>query len=451
MKVFIFTGPTLRAEEGRRELEAHFLPPVAQGEVYRASLERPHAIGIIDGYFEQAPAVTHKEILWAMSQGIHVFGSASMGALRAAELSAFGMEGVGRIYRDFQRGALEDDDEVAVMHASSEDGYRALSEAMVNVRATLRRARAEGVLDAATRSGLERIAKELFYADRAWPVILAAAARQGLPERRLEALRAWLPGGRVDQKREDALELLRTLRKRLAGKPAPKQVRYTFEPTDSWEELRSGAAHLPLGADGGDASLRAALLEELRLEPRHAEAQGAALARALALAETSRRGVRHTGDKLQETEAALRQELGLEEPERFQRWLEENGVEDLPRLLRDEADLRWVRAMYSQALRRSLPDHLRVTGRYTALVDRARDKARVLRELGLEEPSLETAGVTERELWRWYFGERLGRPEPGDLERHALTEGFKDVHELERAALRELLYTRGPRLAVAGD
>ena len=50
-----------------------------------------------------------------MSQGIHVFGSASMGALRA-ELCPFGMVGVGRIFEAYRDGELEDDDEVAVIH-----------------------------------------------------------------------------------------------------------------------------------------------------------------------------------------------------------------------------------------------------------------------------------------------------------------------------------------------
>ena len=59
------------------------------------ALERPVAIGLIDGYFERVPSVSHKEILWAMSQGIVVIGAASMGALRAAELAPFGMLGVG--------------------------------------------------------------------------------------------------------------------------------------------------------------------------------------------------------------------------------------------------------------------------------------------------------------------------------------------------------------------
>jgi hypothetical protein len=70
----------------------------------------------VDGYFERVPAVWHKEVLWAISQGIRVYGSASMGALRAAELSAFGMIGIGKIFEWYRDGVIERDDEVAVAH-----------------------------------------------------------------------------------------------------------------------------------------------------------------------------------------------------------------------------------------------------------------------------------------------------------------------------------------------
>ena len=94
-------------------------------------------IRTIDGYFDRVPAVWHKEILWAMSRGIHLFGCSSMGALRAAELEAFGMVGVGEVFRMFRDGVLEDDDEVAVIHGPSDAAYVTLTEALVNIRATL--------------------------------------------------------------------------------------------------------------------------------------------------------------------------------------------------------------------------------------------------------------------------------------------------------------------------
>ena len=63
MTAIVFVGPTLRPEEIAGAGDFVCLPPVAQGDVYRAARSRPRAIGIIDGYFSGAPAVWHKEIL----------------------------------------------------------------------------------------------------------------------------------------------------------------------------------------------------------------------------------------------------------------------------------------------------------------------------------------------------------------------------------------------------
>ena len=245
MTVYIFTGPTLLPTEGQRQLDAVFLPPVSQGDVYRASLENPRAIGIIDGYFERVPAVWHKEILWAMTQGIHVSGSASMGALRAAELAPFGMRGVGTIFEAYRDGVLEDDDEVALTHGPEDTGFRALSEPMVNIRRTLADAEAAHVLSVDTRAALERIAKALFYPERSYLRILRLGAERGLRPTELAALRRWLPGGHVNQKREDALAMLRVMREELAADPAPKRVSFTLEHTHHWDCVMTEIAPLP--------------------------------------------------------------------------------------------------------------------------------------------------------------------------------------------------------------
>src|SRR5690242_11394092 len=211
MKSIIFVGPTLSPCDVSDVLDAVCLPPVAHGDVYRAALKWPSAIGIIDGYFERVPSVWHKEILWAMSQGIYVFGSASMGALRAAELSPFGMTGVGAIFEAYWDGVLEDDDEVAVAHGSGGASYRAGTDAMVNIRSTLLRARVERILDAEVVDLLLQIAKKLFYPERSYARILEVAAERLVPLNQLDDFRKWLPAGAVNQKREDALLMLRAM------------------------------------------------------------------------------------------------------------------------------------------------------------------------------------------------------------------------------------------------
>src|SRR5258706_16458010 len=126
MSIFVFLGPTLAVAEASRILDATYLPPVAMGDLYdlmKREPEMPRVIAIIDGLFETVPAVWHKEILFALSQGVHVIGSSSMGALRAAELHSFGMKGIGKIFEAYRDGVLDADDEVAVVHGDASSGF----------------------------------------------------------------------------------------------------------------------------------------------------------------------------------------------------------------------------------------------------------------------------------------------------------------------------------------
>jgi hypothetical protein len=235
----MFCGPSLASVDIPRGLQVDVRPPAVRGDVLRAALSRPAAIALIDGYFHQVPAVWHKEILWAMSEGIHVFGAASMGAMRAAELAPFGMEGVGRVFEWYRAGVLCDDDEVAVTHASADHGYRPLSEAMVNIRVTLRAATVATVVRQETRVELEKLAKSLFYPDRTYPRLLASADQTQTPRSEIAALRDWLPSGRIDQKRADAVLLLQCLAEREREGWTPKGVEYVFAHTNAWEVLRN--------------------------------------------------------------------------------------------------------------------------------------------------------------------------------------------------------------------
>ncbi len=248
---YVFLGPTLALAEARAEFSsAVYLPPVAAGDVCRLWQRQPRAIGIIDGYFEHVPAVWHKEIMWIMERGVHVFGSAGMGALRAAELEAFGMRGVGRVYQAVKDGTLDRDDEVAVAHEPGPRGYQALSEAMVNIRATLRAAREAEIISDATREALTAAGAALFYQDRTWPAVLEAAEGAGADPDETSALRDWLPAGEVDQQADDAMAMLRQMREFLAGDPAPLQVRWTIADTTRWQAAMRHA--IGDGRDPGD-------------------------------------------------------------------------------------------------------------------------------------------------------------------------------------------------------
>jgi hypothetical protein len=372
MKVIVFTGPTLSPREVMEVIDATCLPPVSQGDVYRAVAGRPDAIGIIDGYFERVPAVWHKEILWAMSEGVHVFGSASMGALRAAELVPFGMEGVGAIFEAYRDGVLEDDDEVALVHGRPEDDYRAGSEPMVNIRATLARASAEGILGEPARGWLERTAKELFYAERSYARIIELAAARGAPPEELEAFRRWLPEGAVNQKRDDALAMLRAMREFLASDPGPKRVSYVFEETMFWEALRRSAGEV---SSGPQSAVDALVLDQLGRDPEALErARAGALGWWLAAERARREGYSIDAFARLDQAAEFCCVRGLSDSADVARWLESNqcGRERLDSILESRALAAREENRAGAGLEDYLLDYLRWSGGYAALLARAR-------------------------------------------------------------------------------
>lgn len=214
----LFVGPSLPdAVELTRDTDIEVLPPVAAGDLLRLSLSAGDVIGIIDGYFHQVGAVRHKEILAVLAQGVRVLGASSMGALRAAELDRFGMEGVGSVYADYRDGRLEADDEVTLMHSTAEEGYAPLSEPLVCVRATLAKAVAEGACDAATASSLVEILARRPFGLRSFDALISVGEQAGKDAQEMRRLRSYCIGNRVDPKREDALLLLDALLS--AGRP----------------------------------------------------------------------------------------------------------------------------------------------------------------------------------------------------------------------------------------
>jgi hypothetical protein len=444
VSVYVFTGPTISPAEARAELEAVYLPPGAEGDVYRAALKRPQAIGIIDGYFQSTPTVRHKEILWAMSRGIHVFGSSSIGALRAAELAVFGMEGVGTIFELYRDGVLEDDDEVAVAHGPPETGFLAGSEAMVNIRQTLRKAELVGIISKELGTVLEKIGKDLFYADRNYSVLLRCASEYRQWEAELARFQQWLPTGQINQKREDALTMLRVMRRRLAQGLQAKMVSYSFEHTSMWESAwrQSGELRFDSNADPGAVVLEP-ILDELRLEGDQFKQHSlAALERFLAIREADRLGVKVTDRRRKKAEQAFRRERNLGDVAELERWMNNNGLNrhEFDTLMMDEARARWIHQRFQSAAVSRLAGELRLSGDYPRLVARALAKDDLLESLGLKNPCLRSAGLTENQLLNWYFEELLHQPVPDDVGSYARELGFASPDAFRRALLKEYLY-----------
>ncbi len=145
-KTIVFGGPSLPSVPNKawQELleKVQICPPAQQGDVLAAIDGNPKTLILLDGYYFDScdytiPALKHEELLDALNAGVRIIGAASMGALYAAELTGYGMHGVGQVFEWFRDGVLKGKDEVVVLHLPQEFGYKLMTVALVEVRYAL--------------------------------------------------------------------------------------------------------------------------------------------------------------------------------------------------------------------------------------------------------------------------------------------------------------------------
>lgn len=207
--IVVFLGPSLPWQEAADIVPgAEFRPPIRRGDLVKLVDDPPAITAIVDGLLFHNFAISPKEVLLLLRAGAPVYGSSSIGALRAVELEPFGMRGIGRVFRMYRSGRIDADDEVAM--AYSADGCEALSDAMVNIRHGLSLAQAAGVISGEEARALARVAKRLYFPERTWERVLVETRRY-IPVTTSAALATFLRAERPDVKRDDAIELLRTI------------------------------------------------------------------------------------------------------------------------------------------------------------------------------------------------------------------------------------------------
>lgn len=220
----VFLGPTwpdaiLPAGMTRR-------PPARAGDLAALLFERPPGVvGLIDGAFEQAPSVWHKEIMDLLAHGVAVYGGASLGALRAAELDRFGMVGVGRVYEAYRSGSLLRDDAVMVTHAPAELGFRPLTVSLVDAEAAI----AALPMPPRDRRMLQRVARTISFRERTWTRCMEEVERRS--GRRRGDLRQLLENPPTSIKRKDAELLVTAISawQRSPVRPAAVEVPVTIQ------------------------------------------------------------------------------------------------------------------------------------------------------------------------------------------------------------------------------
>lgn len=204
--IHVFTGPTLSPNDPALQDRAlRVLPPIRHGDLFDPQIKNGDTAVIIDGVYHQAPAVRHKEIIWALGRGVRVIGAASIGALRAAELKSCGMLGVGTVWRSYANGHLDGDDEVAVGQSTDGD-LRSCTWPLVRVRHVVSTAMYKEVIDPAQADRLIDLSAGVYYAHRSLDALRSISRREA------PAFAEWLADALAadphfgDVKRTDALE-----------------------------------------------------------------------------------------------------------------------------------------------------------------------------------------------------------------------------------------------------
>lgn len=212
-RVSAFIGPTISRKDARDVLDANFFGPAKMGDVYRVLGAGVELIVLIDGVFHQQQAVWQRELLEAIELGVKVIGASSMGALRAAELHAFGMIGHGQVFQWYRDGQLDGDDEVAQYHTEEAFGYQHFSTPLVDIRYQLNRAERSGILGPDSTQYVIDQLKLLPFPQRHWSTVFELLQKNGAAtdSKRLETFWGPSPGSIKAADALGALKLAREL------------------------------------------------------------------------------------------------------------------------------------------------------------------------------------------------------------------------------------------------
>ena len=213
VKVAIFCGPSIAAEDVTAILPgAATFPPIERGILLDAIAAGFDVIGIIDGTYINRPTLGAAEIFSALEQGIHLYGAASLGALRAVEFERHGMQGIGTVFSWYRQGLTTREDEVVVlMHPQT---FAAQCDALINLRYACLKALGAGIIERPLADATLDLYQSYFYMERRYKRLFEELRARKLPgsqKRELEAFETFTKqhAKALDLKRKDAETLLR--------------------------------------------------------------------------------------------------------------------------------------------------------------------------------------------------------------------------------------------------
>ncbi len=213
-KPIVFLGPTMPIEKAKEILDAEYKAPAKKGDFLRLITSNVKIVGLIDGYFLQDYPPTPIEVYNLLrKKGVTLYGSSSLGALRAVELRKFGMIGIGKIFELFLNRVIDSDDEVAVTFT---DYLQYKSEALIDIRYNLFLAQKKNIIDNQTKKNILNIAKKTYFPYRTYnDIIFQSKMTFPSNKKQIENFEEYIIKNKKSLKEKDAIKLLLSIKKKL--------------------------------------------------------------------------------------------------------------------------------------------------------------------------------------------------------------------------------------------
>lgn len=150
---------------------AQVFPPARAGDLSDAVDSGFGHIVLSDTLFLDAPP-NHREIMEVMRRGATMYGCSSAGALRAIELTSYGMIGHGIVHEIYRDRRLSDDGELACV---VDDSYQAVTPSLLEIRYYLGYLSASGLSAEAVARTFGALSS-VYYMNRNYDVVRRAIA-----------------------------------------------------------------------------------------------------------------------------------------------------------------------------------------------------------------------------------------------------------------------------------
>lgn len=238
-RTLVFAGGSIFREEADFHADQVWCGPAEQGDIAAAILDGFETILIIDGYFYTKIPCTTLEVMVALEQGINIFGTAGIGALRAVELDQCGMVGMGYVYNYLKQQPIKPYHIVAQTY----DEYdRPLTTPLIQIIYFLECAYQDGIINHDEQQTLNEQANRIHFTllsfDSFFDHIEVSRALDQDSSARLKSYQND-DRERFNIKKHDAKQLLSTYKEILKNRPAD----WTVQRLDSYRRRTLTALH----------------------------------------------------------------------------------------------------------------------------------------------------------------------------------------------------------------